>query len=60
MGKPTGFMEITRQDRSYTPVAERITHFDEFLVPMADDDLSNQGARCMDCNTPGISLAAII
>ena len=52
MGKPTGFMEITRQDRSYTPVAERITHFDEFLVPMADDDLSNQGARCMDCGIP--------
>jgi hypothetical protein len=25
MGKPTGFMEIPRQDRSYRPVAERIT-----------------------------------
>ena len=52
MGKPTGFMEITRQDRSYTPVAERITHFDEFLVPLADDDLSRQGSRCMDCGIP--------
>ena len=52
MGKATGFMEITRQDRSYTPVAERITHFDEFLVPLADDDLSRQGARCMDCGIP--------
>ena len=52
MGKPTGFMEITRQDRSYTPVAERVTHFDEFLMPLADDELSRQGARCMDCGIP--------
>jgi len=52
MGKPTGFMEITRQDRNYTPVDERITHFDEFFVPLADDDLGRQGARCMDCGIP--------
>ena len=52
MGKPTGFMEITRQDRSFTPVAERITHFDEFLMPLANDELSRQGARCMDCGIP--------
>jgi len=52
MGKPTGFMEITRQDRNYTPADERISHFDEFVVPLADDDLSRQGARCMDCGIP--------
>jgi len=52
MGKPTGFMEITRRDRTYVPVAERLEHYDEFVLPLADDDLSRQGARCMDCGIP--------
>ena len=52
MGNPTGFMEIARQDRHYTPVEERISHFDEFLVPLENDDLVLQGARCMDCGIP--------
>ena len=52
MGNPTGFMEIARQDRHYTPVEERITHFDEFLVPLNNDELILQGARCMDCGIP--------
>ena len=26
--------------------------FNEFLMPLADDDLSRQGARCMDCGIP--------
>ena len=30
MGNPTGFMEIARQDRHYTPVEERITHLMSF------------------------------
>ena len=33
MGKPTGFIEITRQDRRYTPIAERITHFRRVARP---------------------------
>jgi glutamate synthase (NADPH/NADH) small chain len=52
MGKPTGFMEYTRQDRDYRPVEERITHFREFVVPLSDQDVSTQGARCMDCGIP--------
>ncbi len=52
MGKPTGFIEIPRQDRSYTPTADRIQHFHEFFVPLADAELSRQGARCMDCGIP--------
>ena len=39
MGKPTGFMEVPRRDRVYTPVEERVSHFKEFVVPLADDDL---------------------
>ena len=52
MGKPTGFMEIVRQDRTYLPVAERTKNYQEFFVGLSDSELSAQGARCMDCGIP--------
>jgi glutamate synthase (NADPH/NADH) small chain len=52
MGKPTGFLEYPRQDRTYAPVADRVTHYAEFVLPLSADDLSIQGARCMDCGIP--------
>lgn len=52
MGKPTGFIEFSRQDRSYVPAADRVTHFQEFVLPLSEGDLSVQGARCMDCGIP--------
>ncbi len=52
MGKPTGFMEYERKDRTYAPVSDRITNFAEFVIPLSDDELSTQGARCMDCGIP--------
>jgi glutamate synthase (NADPH) small chain len=52
MGKPTGFLEIARQDPASLPVAERIHVYKEFSLPMADADVSQQGARCMDCGIP--------
>ena len=52
MGKPTGFLEIARQDRSYAPVSERITHFREFVINLGEEELKKQGARCMDCGIP--------
>src|SRR5207253_2870103 len=52
MGKITGFIEIERRDRPYTPVPERIRFFKEFIRPLPDDEMSKQGARCMDCGIP--------
>lgn len=52
MGKPTGFLEYERKDRSYLPVEQRIRHYSEFVLPLSDDELSTQGARCMDCGIP--------
>ncbi|MEJ2316526.1 MAG: glutamate synthase subunit beta [Gammaproteobacteria bacterium] len=52
MGKPTGFLEYERQDRTYAPVADRVNNFREFVIPLADVELRNQGARCMDCGIP--------
>ena len=52
MGNPTGFIEIDRNDRTYTPVEERVRHYREFVVPLPSDKVSEQGARCMDCGIP--------
>jgi glutamate synthase (NADPH/NADH) small chain len=52
MGKPTGFLEIPRQERSYAPVTERVRHFQEFVIPLAESEVRRQGARCMDCGIP--------
>jgi len=52
MGKPTGFIEYERLDRSYAPAADRVQHFREFVIPLPDNELSQQGARCMDCGIP--------
>jgi len=52
MGKPTGFMEIARQDRRYKLVADRVQHYHEFVIPLTEEEVSKQGARCMDCGIP--------
>ena len=52
MGRPTGFLEIRRNERSYESAASRINHFNEFVVPLPDAELQRQGARCMDCGIP--------
>jgi glutamate synthase (NADPH/NADH) small chain len=52
MGKITGFLEIDRTDRPYVPVAERVKFFREFIRPLPDEEMSRQGARCMDCGIP--------
>ena len=52
MGKPTGFLEIKRHEPGAQPVAERIRFYKEFEIPLADAELSRQGARCMDCGIP--------
>jgi glutamate synthase (NADPH/NADH) small chain len=52
MGKITGFMEIERRDRPYTPVPERVRFFKEFVRSLSDEEMRKQGARCMDCGIP--------
>ena len=52
MGKPTGFMEIERQERKYQDIQGRITHFNEFVIELGENELRRQGARCMDCGIP--------
>lgn len=52
MGKPTGFMEISRAERRYKAPNERIQHYREFVIAPSDAEISQQGARCMDCGIP--------
>jgi glutamate synthase (NADPH/NADH) small chain len=52
MGKPTGFIEYERLDRSYAPAGDRVQHYREFVIPLPENELSQQGARCMDCGIP--------
>ena len=52
MGKPTGFMEYARRDRRYEPVGDRVVHYNEFIIPLSEGEIRDQGARCMDCGIP--------
>ncbi|PZF78825.1 glutamate synthase [Aestuariivirga litoralis] len=52
MGKITGFLEIERQDRKYTPAADRVRHYNEFVIPLSAEAVKNQAARCMNCGIP--------
>ncbi len=52
MGKATGFLEYQRVDSSAKEPLERIKDYNEFHVPLSDDDRQEQAARCMDCGVP--------
>ena len=52
MGKITGFMEYGRELPADRPVDERVGDWREFHLPMPEEKLRIQGARCMDCGTP--------
>lgn len=52
MGKDTGFLEISRKDRTYADPAERLKHYKEFVIPHDEEVLKQQAARCMDCGIP--------
>ncbi|WP_334074330.1 glutamate synthase subunit beta [Paenibacillus sp. A14] len=52
MGKATGFLEYEREVPGEVQPLARIDSWDEFTVPLGEERLRVQGARCMDCGTP--------
>ncbi|MCY7357328.1 MAG: glutamate synthase subunit beta [Rudanella sp.] len=52
MGKPTGFLEFTRELPARRPAQERIHDYKEIDTPFGEDTTQKQAARCMDCGTP--------
>jgi len=52
MGKVTGFMEYTRELPQRRPVTERINDWFEIYRAFPEENIRQQGARCMDCGVP--------
>jgi glutamate synthase (NADPH) small chain len=52
MGKPTGFLEFTREMPGKEPVGERLQHYHEFVEKYAEEKLNQQAGRCMNCGVP--------
>jgi len=52
MGKPTGFLEFTRELPAKRPVQERVKDYNEFIQRYSDEKLNQQAGRCMNCGVP--------
>ena len=52
MGKITGFMDFDRQTEKYRDTEQRLLDYQELYTPHNTEQLTVQGARCMDCGVP--------
>lgn len=52
MGKPTGFIEFTRELPSKRPIADRVKDYKEFVDRLPEEKLNQQSGRCMNCGVP--------
>ncbi len=52
MGKPTGFIEHTREAAPNRSARLRVLDWREFHEHLPGEKLRQQGARCMDCGVP--------
>jgi NAD(P)H-dependent glutamate synthase small subunit len=52
VGKPTGFQEYKRIEAPHRAVDQRVQDHFEVDLPLAEDVLLTQAARCMDCGIP--------
>jgi glutamate synthase (NADPH/NADH) small chain len=52
MGKPTGFLEFTRELPTKRSPEERVKDYNEFIDLYSEQKLNQQAARCMDCGVP--------
>lgn len=52
MGKPTGFLEKTRQLPGKEAPESRTNHYKEFLEEPSKEMINEQSGRCMDCGVP--------
>src|SRR3712207_5958417 len=52
MGNPSGFLDIHRVPMPERDPAERVGDHREIFGVLPEDQLRDQGARCMDCGVP--------
>ncbi|MCA1055658.1 glutamate synthase subunit beta [Rossellomorea aquimaris] len=63
MGKPTGFMEYKRRPLDERSPSDRTKDWNDYTIPLSEEEVRKQGARCMDCGVPtcqsGMELAGV-
>lgn len=52
MDKLKGFLKYERRQENTTAVSERVQNYKEFSKELSNEELNEQGARCMDCGIP--------
>ncbi len=52
MDKLKGFIKYERKEEQTIPVPERVKNYKEFSHELSNEELNEQGARCMDCGIP--------
>lgn len=52
MGQSDGFLKYERMESTEIPPKERVKNFNEFHIPLSEEDQRHQAARCMDCGVP--------
>ena len=64
MGTPDGFLKYERKDAEALSVNERIKNYNEFHIPLSEEERKKQGERCMSCGVPfcqsGMKLGGMI
>ena len=52
MGELGAFLRLEKHGTIYRDPTERVGDYREFVDPQPDEELSRQGARCMECGVP--------
>ncbi|MDD5019616.1 MAG: glutamate synthase subunit beta [Candidatus Omnitrophica bacterium] len=52
MGDAKGFLKTKRKMAGYRPVQERLMDFKEVELRLSEEEVREQGSRCMDCGVP--------
>ena len=52
MGDIQGFIKYKKYDFNKEAAESRVKHWNEFTIPLPEEELKAQGARCMDCGIP--------
>ena len=52
MGELGAFLKIERHGVHYRDPRERLSDYEEFVVERPQEELAEQGARCMECGVP--------
>lgn len=60
MGKPTGFLDYERQVNTEIEPLDRIKNYEEFHVPISEEERQVQASRCMECGVPFCQSGMII